>query len=393
MRILVVSLEAPLPPTNGLRLQVTALWHELRKRHDVRVLAYLADDQAGSDQDANLRLVPAAGDRLGRTRLLTNAVLRRRPLRADHLARRLLPALQEELESFTPDVVHVTTGRLAALGNSLRERPAVLAALDAWHLNVEAAALGATKPKRWVLQREARRVRSFERDQYGKFSRVVVVSDEDRAALAALDQGLRITVIPNGVDLARYSPSDGAERDSSSVVFSGVMSYPPNVAAARYLATEVMPLVKEKRPDACLTIVGRAPAPEVTALAEPGAVTVTGEVQDMRAWLSRARVYACPMVSGTGIKNKLLEALSTGLPCVVTPLALQGLKPDVLDHMIVGTTAGELADGLIEVLDDDALAARLGQGGRRYVEQNHDWSSVARAYERLYLEVIGDRRP
>ena len=111
----------------------------------------------------------------------------------------------------------------------------------------------------------------------------------------------------------------------------------------------------------------------------------------MRSWLTGSRVWAGPFLDGTGIKTKLLEAMATNLPCVVTPLGHRGLD-DVTsgEQLLVGSDAEELAAHLVRVLEDDALAQRLGRTGGEYVRPRYDWSAVGRAYERLYEEVLAE---
>jgi glycosyltransferase involved in cell wall biosynthesis len=391
VRILICAVEAPLAPINGFRLLLSALTRELRREHDVRVLAFRAADQtAGATEHDDLRLVPRPGGRFGDAAALVNGLVRGRPLKADALATSLARPLREELQKFDADVVHVTSGRLAALGRALAGRPSVLGALDAWHLNVEARAAVAKGLRRRLLQGEASRVRKFEASEYRRFGRVVVVSAEDRAALREVDPSLPVSVIPNGVDAGYFAPDPGTRRDSSRVVFTGVMSYAPNIVAAEFLARDVFPLVHAVRRDARLAIVGRAPVPRVRALDELESVEVTGEVDDVRPWLRDCGAYACPMISGTGIKNKLLEAMACGAACVVTPLARQGLRVTPGHEIVVGSTAKELADGLLRVLDDDESRDRLGQAARRYVLREHDWNAVARAYQEVYEGVRVD---
>jgi glycosyltransferase involved in cell wall biosynthesis len=218
---------------------------------------------------------------------------------------------------------------------------------------------------------------------------VIVVSDADAAALRAVSPGLDVTVVPNGVDASHYAPDSTVGRDERRIVFTGVMSYAPNVLAAEFLARRVFPLVRAAVPEARLAIVGRKPSPRVAAIARLDAVEVTGEVPDVVPWLTGSRVYACPMISGTGIKNKLLEAMAAGVPCVATPLALQGLTAEPERDVLVGADEEELTAQLVRVLTDDDLAGRLGRASRAYVLANHDWSAVARAYERVYDAVAG----
>lgn len=392
MRVLVCASEAPLPPINGFRLALDALLVRLRTRHDVRVLALRQPDQTGGlATGEELRLLPRPIEVWSRTAVrLAGALVRGEPFGAASVAAALRVPLAEELERFRPDVVHVTSGRLGALGRGLAGRPSIIAALDAWHLNVEAEARVTRGPRRVLLRSESSRVKRFEAREYHRFDRVVVVSEQDRAALEELGARLRVEVIPNGVDAERFAPDPSALRDESRIVFTGVMSYAPNVTAAEYLTRRVLPRVHEARPDAHLAIVGREPAPAVRMLERLDGVEVTGEVPDLRPWLNGSRAYACPMQTGTGIKNKLLEAMACALPCVATPLALQGLRVEDGVELLVGATEEEVANHLIRLLADDELARRLGRAARAYVRAKHDWEAVARDYERLYDVVCGE---
>jgi glycosyltransferase involved in cell wall biosynthesis len=392
VKILVCSLEAPLPPVNGFRLQLGALIHELRGDHRVRVLALRYPDQTGPVDD-DMRLLPRPSiSTLGKVMALPRAALTRRPLGVAGLAARLRPALREELLRFQPDVVHVTPGELAMLGEDLSGFPTVLVPTDAWYLNVEADIEVASGIRKILLRRQAGWVRRFEGSRFRPFDVVVVVSDGDRDALIALDPSLDVRVIPNGVDAKRFSPGPFEDRDPDRVVFTGVMSYAPNVTAAIFLGREVMPLVREVRPSTRLSIVGRHPSPEVRALGGLDGVEVLGEVPDLGPWLRTARVYVCPMVSGTGIKNKLLEAMACGAPCVATPLAIRGTHVVDGREALIGTEPREVAGAVLRLLQDEGLARSLGEAARRYVAAEHAWPSAGRALERVYEDAVDHHR-
>ncbi len=385
MRVLLVTLEAPLPPLNGLRLPLVHLLRHLRQHHDVRVVGYRMPDQLDT-APADVRLVnPAAGGRAAAIARMASATVRRAPLNAARFARGLLPTLAEEVARFDPEVVHVFSGRLAGVSGALAGRPTVLTALDAWHLNVDARTAMATGLRRRMLRAEAARVRRFEAKTYKRFDRVTVVTREDADSLRAVSPGLRVTVIPNGVDVNAFPHT--AKLRGSRIVFHGIMSYEPNVAAAQVLAREVLPRVRAMHPQAHVVLVGREPAPEVRALAALEGVIVTGGVDDVAPWLSESRVHACPMLSGTGIKNKLLEAMAAGLPCVVTPLAAQGL--DVTDgrEVLMARDVDGVAQALAEVLDDDQVASSLGRAGRQFVLHHHSWEAIVKRYVDVYREV------
>jgi glycosyltransferase involved in cell wall biosynthesis len=391
VRILICSREAPLPPTNGLRLQVAALREELAKRHEVRVLAFRMPDQRVSASGArDMRLLEPPSPRGTMSRIGSNcrSLLAWRPRGFDEIINALRQPLMEELERFQPEVVHTTMGHLAAFSDQLGGCAAVVAPLDAWHLNSAAEAEVATGARRWLLRSDVARMRRFEGTKYRRFARVIVVSEDNAHALRELDPTLEVRVIPNGVDAERFSPRPSAPRDPNLILFTGVMSYAPNVTAAVFLARRVMPIVRRARPRARLAIVGRAPAESVRALAELDGIDVVGEVADMATWLSCGRVYACPMLTGSGIKNKLLEALANGLPSVVTPRALAGLAVTPGRQVLVGDDEEQLAAHLVHVLANDGAAEALGGAAREYVTTNHSWEAVGRSYERMYAEVL-----
>jgi polysaccharide biosynthesis protein PslH len=394
MRILICASDAPFPPTNtGFRRQLMGLVPELQKRHDVRLIGYRMPDQSKNRAvEADMRIVdferPGAVEN---TRDLALAVVRRRPLRAERLVRGLREPLREELERFKPDLVHVGPGKLSGLKLEIPSMPKILMVMDTWHLNVDARADAATGIRRPLLRADAKRIRRFEASEYRGFDRVVVSNEGDLTELRKRDPTLPFVVVPIGFDASSYAPDPEAVIDPNRIIFHGAMNYAPNVRAVEYLARQVLPRVRAERPDAQLVIVGRDPAARVLELEALDGVRVTGEVEDMRAWLTSSRVWAGPFLDGTGIKTKLLEAMATDLPCVVTPLGHRGLD-DVTsgDQLLAGSTEEELAAHLVAVLADDERARRIGRSGGAYVRPRYDWDAVGRTYDRLYEEVLSE---
>ena len=287
---------------------------------------------------------------------------------------RALPAL---VGSF--DVAHVMLGSLAGIAPALDGLPAVIAPLDAWHRNVAAEAAVAHGPKRLWRRSQERAVRRWQARAYRPFARVVLVTEDDAREVAQLDPSLRTAAIPNGVDAAYFGPPGDTER--SGMLFTGALDAPANERAALRLAERILPRVQAAVPDVELTLAGRSPGRRLREL--PG-VRVVADVPDLRPYLWGAAVYACPMDSGTGIKNKLLEAMAAQAPCVATPLACQGLTtPDLL----VADSDEALAEAIVALLRDPARAARIGAAGRAYVRDHHDWDVVATAYEALWEQV------
>jgi glycosyltransferase involved in cell wall biosynthesis len=394
VRILICASDAPLHPTNtGFRRQLMGLLRDLGSRHDVRLVGYRMPDQSDVPAvEADMRIVTY--DRPGPRQNaadLVNAMAHQRPLRAARLVTGLRGPLREELQRFRPDVVHVGPGKLSGLLPDLGGRPAVLGVMDAWHLNVEARELTARGLRRRLLRADARRVQRYEASEYRGWDRVVPSNQDDLETLLELDPTLPMALIPIGFDASAYAPDPAAVRDRARIIFHGAMNYAPNISCAEFLARSVLPRARTARPDAHLVIVGRNPSPEVQALGSLEGVRVVGGVDDMRSWITGSRVWAGPFLSGTGIKTKLLEAMATDTPAVVTPMGGRGLDLDS-GTFLVGSSEEQLAAHILSVLDDDDFARSLGRAGGEYVRERYDWPAVGGAFERLYDEVISEKR-
>jgi len=137
---------------------------------------------------------------------------------------------------------------------------------------------------------------------------ILVVSEVDRQRCLRERPRQRVLVVPNGVDCEAIRPGPFSDAGPPILVFTGDMSFDPNVHAAQVLASRVFPQVHKVHPDAKLHLVGRNPDPRVLALRGPG-VVVTGEVPDMVPHLHAASVYVAPLATGAGTRTKLLEAL------------------------------------------------------------------------------------
>jgi peptidoglycan/xylan/chitin deacetylase (PgdA/CDA1 family)/glycosyltransferase involved in cell wall biosynthesis/CelD/BcsL family acetyltransferase involved in cellulose biosynthesis len=389
MRILVCSAALPLAPLDGLGLQVAALCRELARRHEVCVVGYCWPEQAGEPMaPVETVAVPAPSrDPLPRIAGWARAAVSGEPVetvRMGGLSREVRRLLDER--QF--DVVHVAGPTLAGLGPILADRRALIAPLDAWHLNLQASILTATGLRRSLLVLHERRIRRYTATAYRPFRRVVMVSDADARAAAELDPALRLAVVPNGVDVDAFAPRPEVEREPGLLVFTGALHAPANELAAHTLVHQVLPRVRERRPEARVAIVGRRPPETVRALADLPGVTVAADVPDVREWLWRAEIFTCPMLSGTGIKNKLLEALACGTPTVATPLACQGMTVADGSELLVADDATLFADAVVRLLEDPALRDQIARQGRRHAIERHSWESVGHAFERLYDEIM-----
>ena len=227
--------------------------------------------------------------------------------------------------------------------------------------------------------------RHFESWMFTPYQRVVVVSEADRDELRAINPALPVEVIPNGIDLYDFR-MPRHQRRAKALLFVGNYEYAPNVDAALLLARKILPQVRQQEPDARLWLVGNAPPPELQALAGEH-IKVTGRVPDVRPYLARASVFACPLRLGAGIKNKVLEALAMGLPVVATPLSVDGIHVQHERDVLIAST-DQFVGSIVRLLRDAPLQQRLAEHGRVLIEREYSWNRAAEAYMSLYDEIF-----
>lgn len=237
---------------------------------------------------------------------------------------------------------------------------------------------------------ESWRFWNYEREALGRASLNIYVSDVDAEVYRRFFPDRAVAVVPNGVDIEYFSPSP-LPMDPRYVVFEGNMHFGPNVDAARRLVQDILPLMKERLPDVRVGLVGRDPADEVQALAS-SAVDVTGTVDDVRPYLARAAVFACPLQLGSGIKNKILQAWAMGRPVVATPQCLGGLSADDGRNILVRSEPRSFADAVCELLSDPQRAAALGAAGRETVVREYSWQKQATRFESLLTNALDELR-
>lgn len=240
--------------------------------------------------------------------------------------------------------------------------------------------------QRWFYGTEAKRLLAFDRAAAGRAQASLFVSEDEKRIFDRLSPETSKThfAIGNGVDLAFFNPAAVGltPRTRKTIVFVGMMDYWPNIDAASWFAKEILPLVRLRHGNAVFQIVGARPTAAVTTLGALKGVEVTGAVPDVRPYVAAASVVVAPLRIARGIQNKVLEGMAMARPVVTTPGALEGINAVHGRDLLVGETAGEIAEAVLSVLDGRAMAG-LGAAARAFVVANHEWASNLRKLDAL----------
>jgi glycosyltransferase involved in cell wall biosynthesis len=194
-----------------------------------------------------------------------------------------------------------------------------------------------------------------------------------------------------GLDLRQYQfVSQGREPDT--ILFVGNFLHSPNVEALHWFAREVLGHVLQAHPVAQLIVIGNAPPPSLDYLRRHPNVRMTGFVPDVREPLKRYSVFVCPVLSGSGIRVKLLEAFASGIPTVSTIIGAEGLASTSGDVCELADSPLEFAKSVVKLLRDPAYAETIARRARRLIENKHDAQETAKLLLSTYQREVSKRR-
>ena len=236
--------------------------------------------------------------------------------------------------------------------------------------------------KRLFYQMEYRRVQKYEKTIFNYFDNKTIITETDRDLMDIPDSG-RLAVVPNGVDTDFFSPMQ--EEKTFDLIFTGNMSYPPNVDAAEYIAKNIFPHLLDKYPDIRIVLCGTSPSSRVLAL-QNRHITVTGWVDDMRPFYAKSRIFIAPMHLGTGLQNKLLEAMSMKIPCITSPLASKPLHLTNQKEVFICDTVSQYIDAIDKLFASPDLYKTLSENGYDFVQQNYNWNNTTAILENLMCQ-------
>lgn len=240
--------------------------------------------------------------------------------------------------------------------------------MDAFSTGMKRRAEKSSNPiKKVLFNLEFELLKKFELKSLTKLKKGYIISEQDRSSL---DMPNDIEILPNGVDLSYFSPIN--EVKQYDLLFTGNMSYPPNVMAASYIVNKLLPEVHKTHPDVKVCIAGANPSPQVKQL-ESEHVHITGWMDDIREAYGASKVFVAPMQIGTGLQNKLLEAMSMQLPCISSELANNALKAKPDTEILIAEGKEEWVEKINLLLDSSEERERISKAGKSMINQVYSW--------------------
>jgi GT2 family glycosyltransferase len=228
-----------------------------------------------------------------------------------------------------------------------------------------------------------------------KMDRIQVCSADNRDYILSYMPSLRERIDPDlraGVDTSRYPFLQSAAREPNTMLFLGGFRHPPNQEALEWFTRDVLPRVLARKPEARLVVVGSDPPPRHSLPHLPDAVELRGFVEDVLEPLARYAVFVCPILSGSGVRVKLLEAFAAGIPVVSTSIGAEGLASKDGEICALADDPTTFADHVVELLDDPQRADAIAARARSVVEETRDMAVITRKLEQSYRRAVVSKR-
>ncbi len=278
------------------------------------------------------------------------------------------------IDKIKPDHIYCQLTRAAEYVKDRKETKTI-DYMDVFSKGMERRAFKSNMFIKWFYRWESLKQKNYEKSIFELFNSHTIISEEDKKYIKHPNKD-KIHIVPNGVDFNHFKPKN--VKPKYDIVFVGNMGYAPNVDAAIFLCHEILPKIHEKKPSAKILIAGTNPTYKVKNL-KSDFVEVCGWIEDIRKAYSESKIFIAPMRIGTGLQNKLLEAMSMEKACITTPLANNALQAPE-STIFLGETAGELSEHCIYLIENESARRQCAKEGRNFVTKTFKWT---RTTERL----------
>ena len=383
MKLLILLSRIPYPLEKGDKLRAFNQIRYLSEKHEI-ILCALSDTQIDPKAYQILEKYCSSVNffRLHKPGILFNtlrAFLKGKPFQTGYFYnRRIKKKILRLIKEHEPDHVFCQLIRTAEYVADINISKTI-DYQDAFSKGIERRMTEVPFFIRPVFRMEYKRLVSYERDIFDKFDNSLIISQADRDCIQHHGKN-KIIIVPNGVDHEFFKPM--VREKKYDLLFTGNMSYPPNISSVEYIINKILPLLLKNNPGIRLLIAGASPARHVRKYNSSN-VVVTGWVDDIRECYAESRIFLAPMQIGTGMQNKILEAMSMKLPCITSRLANNAINAKEGEEILIGNTPEEYSDCIIRLLHDQAFYRSISENAFSFVHRSFSWQESVSIIDRM----------
>ena len=287
--------------------------------------------------------------------------------------------VKQLLKEVNPNYIYCQLIRATEYVKNYHSCPKTLDYMDALSKGIERRISKAPWYAKWVFKAESKRLKLYERSVFDYFENKTIISEQDRD-LIHHPQKQSIISVPNGID--QHFFEEMSIKKEFDLVFVGNLSYQPNIEAVEYISEEIL----NYRKDLSCLISGATPSPFVQRLCRSTKqITLQGWTEDIREAYCKGKIFIAPMMIGTGMQNKLLEAMALGIPCITTSLANNAIKATDGFSIVVANTREEFILAIDKLLNNPEFYHQIGNEGRHFVKNNYSWKMACTSLKNILM--------
>ena len=399
MRILFVSPFLPYPTVAGGHRQIWTWLTRLAKAHDTAFVGFYEREMEAANANEIARHASSVRVRLRKPTPHGYCSFAQLPRWVtEFFSRELADDVAAVTRSFRPDVVQFLHSNMAQYGRRVNGAATVVTALDIAFLAHGRRIGASTGIERLRARLEWLRMLRHERAVFAGANHVIVVSEHDARIVRSVARHDRVTAVPPGVDRQQLEPRQRRPHPGR-VLYLGHMEHYPNLDGLLFLYRDIWPHVRHLYPKARLVVAGggtreelsRAAPQLIARMKRDASVDIAGFVPDLGEAMDQAVAMVAPLRLGSGVRNKVIEAMAAGLPVVTTRLGAEGLSVAHGRELLTADDAEPFARELVRLLKDRRLQERLSGAGRELVARDHDNDRVTKRLERALMRAAGER--
>ncbi len=282
------------------------------------------------------------------------------------------------LDKIKPDHIFCQLIRPAEYVKNYHDCPKTLDYMDALSKGMERRIQKVNLFTRIAISMEAQRLKEYERRVFSYFEFQTIISAQDQNYIAHPDQK-QMLVLPNGIDAAFFENLDINQK--FDFVFVGNLSYPPNIDAVNYILDNILPMY----PDKTLLVAGAKPSKQlVSKINKVKNCTLLAGVTDIRTAYLKGKIFLAPMQIGTGMQNKILEAMALGIPCITSSLVNNAIQGKHQEHLWVADQIHEIKEGVDWLLADENNYKKIQEDAKVFIKNQYQWTEIiARLHKKI----------
>lgn len=397
MKILMLTPYLPFPLMSGGQTRSYNLIKNLSKTHEITLFSLIKDDSERknipelSKYCKKVRVFNRPPKPWTLTNILRTGFSSYPFLVIRNLATKQSQAIEEELSSNKYDLIHAET--FYVMPHIPKTNIPILLVEQTIEYLVYKHYVEEQAPKLLIplLAIDVMKLKFWETHFWRHAKKVVAMSDSDRNQMKKLCPGLSIDIVPNGIDMEYFLGKKRESEGPQRVLYVGNFTWLQNIEAVELLVDKVWPRIKKEVANVKLWIVGMHMTEYIKSLRNED-VDVSEGMPDIRDAYRKSAVLVTPIKGPGGTRLKILEAMASALPVVTTSVGAEGLGVEDGKEALIKDNLEDLVESAIQVLKNSALATKLGATGRKFVEQNYTWNVSAEKLDRIYRELVYEKK-